>query len=104
LNWGEFPPDTVFYFDPPYFITNAAYNDGKRGMKGWNAESEAELLSELTKIDSLGYKFMLSNVLYHRGKTNNLMLEWIQEHNFKVIDVGTSGWRYAKNEVIIKNF
>ena len=104
LKWEKFPQDSVFYFDPPYFITSASYNDGKRGLKGWNGDSEIELLSNLTKIDSLGYKFILSNVLHHRNKTNHLLIEWIQEHNFKVVDVGTTGWRYAKNEVLIKNF
>lgn len=104
LNWEKFPTDTVFYFDPPYFITSASYNDGKRGLKGWNGDYEVELLSNITNIDSLGYKFILSNVLYHRNKSNHLLIEWIQEHDFKVIDVGTTGWRYAKNEVLIKNF
>ncbi|MDC8001527.1 Dam family site-specific DNA-(adenine-N6)-methyltransferase [Aequorivita todarodis] len=104
FDWESFPQDTVFYFDPPYFITSASYNDGKRGLKGWDGDSEVEMLSNLTKLDSLGYKFILSNVLHHRNKTNHLLIEWIQEHNFKVIDVGTTGWRYAKNEVLIKNF
>lgn len=104
IKWESFNLNTVFYFDPPYFITSASYNDGKRGLKGWNGDSEVELLSILTKINSLGHKFMLSNVLHHRNKTNHLLIEWIQEHNFKVVDVGTTGWRYAKNEVLIKNF
>jgi len=104
LKWNDFPSDTLFYFDPPYFITSAAYNDGKRGMNGWNGDSEVELLSILTKIHQLGYKFILSNVIHHRGKTNHLLLEWIEEHNFKIIDVGISGWRYIKNEVLIKNY
>ena len=104
LDWKDYPKDTVFYFDPPYFITSAAYNDGKRGMKGWGVEEEAELLQILTTINDLGYRFMLSNVLHHKGKTHNLLLKWVAEHKFKIIDVGVSGWRYAKDEVIIKNY
>lgn len=104
INWSKYPKDTVFYFDPPYFITSASYNDGKRGMKGWSAEEEVELLSVLTHLDEMGYKFMLSNVIYHKDKINNLLLKWIHEHNFKVVEIGTSGWRYTKNEVIIKNY
>ena len=77
LKWNDFPSDTLFYFDPPYFITSAAYNDGKRGMNGWNGDSEVELLSILTKIHQLGYKFILSNVINHRGKTNHLLLECV---------------------------
>lgn len=104
IDWDVYPPDTVFYFDPPYFITSAAYNDGKRGMKGWNGDSEIELLSILTKLDKLNYKFILSNVLHHRDKSNHLLIEWVEEHDFKIINAGTSGWRYAKNEVLIKNY
>ncbi len=104
IDYHSFEKDTLFYFDPPYFITSAAYNDGKRGMKGWNADSEIELLSILTKIDKLGLKFILSNVIAHKGKTNHILNEWIDEHNYKVVPIGKSGWRYSKNEVLIKNF
>jgi adenine-specific DNA-methyltransferase len=104
IQWEDYPLDTVFYFDPPYFITSAAYNDGKRGMKGWNGDSEIELLSILTILDKLNYKFILSNVLHHRGKSNHMLIEWVEEHSFKIINAGTSGWRYAKNEVLIKNY
>ena len=104
LEYNTFEKDTLFYFDPPYFITSAAYNDGKRGMKGWNADSEIELLSILTKIDKLGLKFILSNVISHKGKTNHILNEWIDEHKYKVVPIGKSGWRYSKNEVLIKNF
>ncbi len=104
INWSEFPPDTVFYFDPPYFITSAAYNDGKRGMKGWSADEELELLNTLSHIDSLGYKFILSNVMHHKDRTNHLLQKWAEEHKFRVIEIGTSGWRYSKNEVLIVNY
>lgn len=96
--------NTVFYFDPPYFITSASYNDGKRGYSGWSAKEESKLLSVLCNLDEAGYKFMLSNVIEHRGKKNHLLIEWANEHNFSINNVGKSGWRYAKNEVIIKNY
>lgn len=104
LKFENFPLGTLFYFDPPYFITSAAYNDGKRGLSGWNGDSEVELLSTLTKIHNLGHKFMLSNVLSHNGKTHHLLSEWIEEHGFNIVNIGTSGWRYSKNESIIKNY
>ncbi len=104
INWSEYPSDTVFYFDPPYFITSAAYNDGKRGMKGWSADEEVELINTLSYIDSLGYKFILSNVIHHKGRTNHLLQKWAEDHKYRVIEIGTSGWRYAKNEVLIMNY
>lgn len=104
ITWEDYPEDTVFYFDPPYYITNAAYNDGKRGMKGWGVTEEIEMLTVLKQIDQLGYKFILSNVLEHNGKRHELLEKWIAENQYRVIDAGVSGWRYAKNEVLIVNY
>lgn len=104
IDYSRFPKDTVFYFDPPYYITSAAYNDGKRGLKGWSSESETELLDTLTRLNQLGYKFILSNVIEHKGKINHILKEWIKEHDFYVIPAGVSGWRYAKDEVLIRNY
>lgn len=104
IQWDEYPTDTVFYFDPPYYITSAAYNDGKRGMKGWGITEEIEMLSILKHIDQLGYKFMLSNVIEHNEKRHELLEAWVNENNYRVIDAGVSGWRYAKNEVLILNY
>ena len=104
IDWSSYPENTVFYFDPPYYITSAAYNDGKRGMKGWGLNEEVELLNILKMIDDMGYKFILSNVIRHKDKEHTLLIEWIQENNFKIREAGVSGWRYAKNEVLITNY
>lgn len=104
LKIDSYPKDTIFYFDPPYFVTNAEYNDGKRGMDGWNADSESELLRFLLDIHNKGYKFMLSNVLYHQGKRNNLLIEWINSHGFKTIEIGKTGIKYPRHEILVKNY
>ena len=104
LNFTEYDKGTVFYFDPPYLITTAEYNDGKRGIEGWNADSEAKLLYFLQKLDEKGYYFMLNNVLEHQGKTNNLLKEWISTHKYNMIEIGKTGVRYPRTEVLVKNF
>lgn len=104
IDWDAFPENTVFYFDPPYYITSAAYNDGKRGGKGWSIKEELELLDILAKLNEKGYKFILSNVVEHKGKRHEILINWVKEHGFIMVDAGISGWRYAKNEVIIKNY
>ncbi len=104
IDWSLYPENTVFYFDPPYYITSAAYNDGRRGMKGWGLNEEVELLNILKMIDDMGYKFILSNVIKHKDKEHTLLIDWIHENNFKIRDAGVSGWRYAKNEVLIMNY
>jgi len=104
LDWKEYPQDTLFYFDPPYYITNAAYNDGKRGGKGWGIQEETQLLQTLTLIHEDGYKFLLSNVIEHKGRIHDILLKWAEDHQFTIIRAGASGWRYAKQEVLVKNY
>lgn len=104
LDLTQFEKRTIFYFDPPYLITTAEYNDGKRGFKGWNSESEVKLLAFLHKLDKKGFYFMLSNVISHRGKVNNLLTEWIKTHNYNVVSIGKTGSRYPRIEVLVKNF
>ncbi|MBP1971343.1 adenine-specific DNA-methyltransferase [Virgibacillus natechei] len=100
----DFPKDSVFYFDPPYFVTNAAYNDGKRGLDGWDADKESALLNFLLSIHQKGYKFMLSNVLQHREKKHHLLIEWIHNHEFNVVEIGKTGIKYPRTEVLITNY
>lgn len=100
-----FEKDTVFYFDPPYIITNATYNDGKRGFKGWDIEQEKRLLKFLEKINNNNQKFMLSNVIYHNGKTNELLLNWCKENNFRIIELIPHSGRYgSRKEVLVVNY
>lgn len=92
--------DALYYFDPPYLITTASYNDGKRGGTGWNVAHEEELLSKILNLSRLGGKFMLSNVISHKGKTNHILKSWIEVNNFNVYTI-----KYKdREEVIITNY
>ncbi|WLT00925.1 DNA adenine methylase [Lactobacillus helsingborgensis] len=104
LKINNFPSDTIFYFDPPYLITNAEYNDGKRGMNGWDSNQEAELLKFLDNLNEKGYKFMLSNLMHHKGRTNYILCNWVKEHNYKLITLGKTGVKYKREEVIVVNY
>lgn len=95
--------DTFVYCDPPYLITLGSYNDGKRGFNGWNSNDEVKLLKYLEEINKRGVKFMLSNVLEHKGKKNTLLIDWIKENSFKVIKYEGKA-RKNRNEVIIINY
>lgn len=105
LDIDSFDLDTVFYFDPPYIITNATYNDGKRGFKGWDIDQEKKLLIFLDSINQSGRKFLLSNVIYHNGKTNEILLDWAMTNNYSIIELEPHGGRYgSRNEILIKNY
>ena len=89
LNFDEFDfsslgKDDFVYADPPYLITTGSYNDGKRGFTGWNELSERKLLGLLKTLDKREIKFALSNVLHHKGKSNLLLISWIEENGFYV--------------------
>lgn len=104
LKPNKFPEDTLFYFDPPYYLSTAEYNDGKRGMDGWNTENEEELLDYLLQVDRSGRKFLLSNVLEHKARFHHLLDEWVREHGFKLHVVGRTGIKYPRTEVAVTNY
>jgi adenine-specific DNA-methyltransferase len=72
------------YADPPYLISQATYNDG------WDEESEKALLDKLKKLDSEGGRFALSNVLENKGKTNEILKNWVEENGYKTIHLDKS--------------
>ncbi len=94
---------TFVYCDPPYLITLGSYNDGKRGFNGWNEDDEKRLLKYLEKLNKKGVKFMLSNVLEHKNMQNKLLIDWIKQNNFKVIEYDGKA-RKNRTEVIIINY
>lgn len=104
LDIMSFDEQTVFYFDPPYMVTSAAYNDGRRRNAGWAEKEELELLDFLERIDKSGRKFILSNVVVHNGMRNELLLDWIMKNNFNMSEISKSGKRYPRQEVLVKNY
>src|SRR5690554_6565171 len=72
--------DAIFYFDPPYLITNAPYNIH------WDENDENDLLSILDKLNNENKKFVLSNVLKSNGSKNNLLIEWSKKYQVIVLE------------------
>lgn len=73
------------YCDPPYLITTGTYNDGKRGFKGWREVEEKQLLKQLDYLDEKNVNFALSNVLEHKGKSNDILKSWAGSNpNYKI--------------------
>lgn len=72
--------DDFLYFDPPYLISTASYNDGKRGFCGWTINEEMKLLDFLDDLNGKGVKFALNNVIEHKGKINDALLKWSKKY------------------------
>lgn len=104
VDLSKFDKNTVFYFDPPYFITNATYNDGKRGFVGWDSNEETKLMEFIVNLHDNGYKFILSNVISHGDLINNILADVIKTHGFYVKLIDNIGSKNSRDEVLITNF
>lgn len=94
----------LFYFDPPYLITQAPYNIS------WTEQDECDLLNLIDGLNNNGYRFMLSNVSQSNGKCNNLLCDWMQKYGVRHIHRQYLNASYQKknlsaaDEVVISNF
>lgn len=107
--FSNFQENDFIYCDPPYLITTASYNDGKRGFKGWNEDEEKRLLEFLDKCNEKNIKFALSNVLFMGDKTNDILLKWSENYTVYNLDHSYKNSNYQKKEtnsqeVLIVNY
>ncbi len=101
--------NSFVYCDPPYLITTATYNENG----GWNEQDEINLLQFLDKLNAANIKFALSNVLIHKGKTNEILKKWVEQRKYAIhfLNYNYSNSNYqSKNtdnptqEVLITNY
>lgn len=109
ISLDDLTPEDLIYCDPPYFITTGTYNDGNRGFKDWKEEQEYALYDYLDRANQRGIKFALSNVIEHKGKLNEPLLEWAKK--YKIIDLNCNYSNSSYNtkrgesrEVLIINY
>lgn len=100
----EVERNAFIYFDPPYMLTNGAYNDGKRGFLGWTSATETRLFDFVDRINDEGKSFMISYVLEHNGKSNSRLRSWIRRQKYRIIKVGPVGAKSKRNEILITNY
>lgn len=75
------------YADPPYLITCASYNE----QGGWCEKDEYNLLELLDSLNERNIRFALSNVLESKGKTNQILANWIAlRSNYRMIELNYS--------------
>lgn len=99
----ELDKTTFTYLDPPYMLTNGAYNDGKRGFHGWNSETEKMFFDFIDNLNKDGKPFMISYVLEHKGKYNFHLEEWIKKGGYNIIEVDPSLGN-NRQEILITNY
>lgn len=95
------------YCDPPYLITTASYNE----QDGWNEQDEKDLLSLLDRLNEQGARFALSNVTTHKGRKNEILLQWAKKYHVHKLDFNYNNSNYhgkhkeeETQEVLITNY
>lgn len=104
------PEDTFIYADPPYLITVGAYE--RDYFCKWSEEYERKLLAYLDDLNAKGYKFALSNVLEHKGKSNDILKEWSKKYKVHYLNKDYKNCNYQTKdksanssvEVLITNY
>ena len=91
------------YCDPPYLITTGSYNDGKRGFKGWSEKEEIMLLKVLNDLDENKVKFGLSNVLEHKGKSNDILKKWLHDNPKYIVNYMNISYSNSNYQTIIRD-
>ena len=84
------------YFDPPYYLGDASYNEND----GWNETKEIELLNYLNKINEHNIRFALSNVTEHKGKKNEILIDWAIENQYNIHNLN---YNYSNSNYHLKD-
>ena len=107
VNLSSLKPGDFVYCDPPYLIGTATYNE----LGGWSEKEEKDLLDLLDRLHERHIKFALSNVTIHKGKKNEVLLNWSKKYTVHKLKFGYKNSNYhAKNknketqEVLITNY
>lgn len=94
--------DDFVYLDPPYFISDTGYS----GL--WNKNSETKLYDIMEDMDRNGVKFLMSNVIEHKGEVTpylNRMKKWnIVNVDYDYEKVARKKKLGVTKEVVIMNF
>ncbi|WP_158095211.1 Dam family site-specific DNA-(adenine-N6)-methyltransferase [Erysipelatoclostridium sp. An15] len=88
--------NSFLYLDPPYYLGDASYNENG----GWTAKDEDDLLNFLKLCDGKQIRFALSNVIEHKGKIHDKLLNWCLSNGFNINYINCS---YSNSNYHIKD-
>lgn len=112
VDYSVLKSNDLVYFDPPYLITCASYNDGKRGFKGWGSEDDLDLMRLCDELNKNNIRFAMSNVLKNKGRENKELIKWSGKYNVIHLNNSYANCNYqakdksksGTDEVLIVNY
>lgn len=97
----EITKEDFVYIDPPYLISHSEYN------KYWTEDNDVELYNEIDKLNNKNIKFVLSNILIHKGKENKILKNWSKNYKLQYISSNYISYHDNTNkkskEIIVTN-
>lgn len=88
--------NSFLYLDPPYYLGTASYNENG----GWTEDDEQDLLQFLKKCNEKQIRFALSNVIEHKGKIHDKLVNWCVLNGFNINYINCS---YSNSNYHIKD-
>lgn len=95
----EMNKDYFYYFDSPYLISLASYNE----KGGWLEQDDLDLFAYCDKLNEIGSKFALSNVFEHGKKKNEALVAWSEKYNVHYLNADYSNSNYQKKDKVSKS-
>ena len=91
------------YCDPPYMISSSEYN------KFWSQKDEEDLYETLDELNVRGVRFGMTNLVHHKGKTNDILLEWSKKYvvfpiSSNYISFNDNSVKMGSQEVFVTNY
>ena len=107
VNVAKITKEDFIYFDPPYLLAMATYNDK------WTEKDEEDLYDFILICQKNNIRFALSNVLCHKGRTHDKLIYWCKDNMFTIhhLNYNYNNANYQKknknlftDEVLITNY
>ena len=84
IKYRKLTTDDFIYFDPPYLLSTANYNDGNRGFKNWTILQEKQLYNILEYLTDEGISWGLNNMITHKNQNNHYLSRFINDNKDKL--------------------
>lgn len=103
LDQQSFDENAYVYFDPPYLISDSEYN------KFWDESEERRLCFYLDELNCKDVRFGISNLVMHKGATNEIFLEWSKKYfcydiSSNYISFNDNSIKKSSREVFVTNY
>ncbi|WP_263671560.1 Dam family site-specific DNA-(adenine-N6)-methyltransferase [Campylobacter sp. IFREMER_LSEM_CL1904] len=91
INKIHFENNDYVYLDPPYLISNSEYN------KFCNISNEIALYILLDELNLKNIKFGITNLIHHKGQTNEILKTWSQK--YKIFNINSNYISFNNNTI-----